>query len=254
MTAAGGGRLTGRRAIVTGASSGIGAATARAFVGEGASVALMARREDLLEGLARELGDCALSIGVDVSDPDAVARAVAHAYERLGGLDVAVNCAGVDGPAALADLDAAEWRRVIDVNLSGSFYVARESALRMVAAGGGAIVNVGSELSFIGMGLYVHYCASKAGVIGMTRAMAAELAPTVRVNAVCPGPVDTPMMDAELEWFGDVEATREAAVARVPLRRFASSEEVAASIVYLVADAPFATGMALALDGGTTAV
>ena len=254
MSAGGGTRLTGRRAIVTGASSGIGADTARAFVHEGASVALMERREHLLDDLARELGDGAVSIGVDVRDPDAVARAVAEADSQLGGLDVVVNSAGVDMPAALADLDAAEWRRVIDVNLSGSFYVAREAALRMMASGGGSIVNLGSELSSIGMGMYVHYCASKAGVIGMTRAMAAELAPTVRVNAVCPGPVDTPMMDAELEFLGGTEAIRAEAFARVPMGRFATPEEVAASIVYVVADAPFATGMALALDGGTTVV
>jgi NAD(P)-dependent dehydrogenase (short-subunit alcohol dehydrogenase family) len=119
---------------------------------------------------------------------------------------------------------------------------------------GTSIVNVGSELSFMGMGLYVDYCASKAGLIGLTRAMAAELAERgVRVNAICPGPVDTPMMAAEIAWFPDPEAIRQAAVDRVPLKRWATPEEIAEAILFL-AGQTFTTGAAWSLDGGTTAI
>ena len=171
-----------------------------------------------------------------------------------GGVDIAVNSAGIDGPSTLADLTPEIWRRQIDVNLSGSFYVAREAALRMLSGDGGQVINVSSELGLVGMGLYVHYCASKFGVIGLTKALAHELAPKVRVNCICPGPIDTPMMDAELEWFGDPAVTRKAAIERVPLKRFATPEEVARAILFFATDAPYATGSIFSLDGGTTAI
>ncbi len=238
-------------AIVTGASSGVGLATARMIHQRGGSVALIARRGDVLETVVAELGDRAVSIPADVSDPDAVAHAVAAAFDALGDIDLVVNSAGVDGPAPLEDLDARKWATTIGVNLSGSFYVSREASLRMTR---GSIVNLGSELSTIGMGLYVDYCASKAGIIGLTKAMAAELAPRgIRVNAVCPGPIDTPMMESELAWFPDPEAVRIEAINRVPLKRWATAEEVAEAILF-IASATFATGTCLALDGGTTAI
>jgi NAD(P)-dependent dehydrogenase (short-subunit alcohol dehydrogenase family) len=244
--------LAGRVALVTGASSGIGAAAARALAAAGAAVALLARRREPLEALAAELGeDAALPLVADVADSDQVDAAVAATVERFGRLDAVVNSAGVSIPASLADTDDTTWRAVIDANLSGSFFVARAAAPHM--GEGGSIVNVGSELSQIGMEMYVAYCASKAGVIGLTKALAVELAPRVRVNAVCPGPVDTPMLAAEFELFGVEEALAET-LARVPMGRLANAEEVAAAILYLTADAPYATGTALALDGGATAV
>jgi NAD(P)-dependent dehydrogenase (short-subunit alcohol dehydrogenase family) len=189
-----------------------------------------------------------------VADPRAVAEAVSTAHERLGGLDIAINAAGVGMPTPLEDLHPAGWREVLGINLSGTFFVAREAGLRMLDDGGGTIVNVGSELSSIGMGQYSAYCASKFGVVGLTKALAAELAPTVRVNVVCPGPIDTPMMDAEIDWYPDPEATRREAIERVPLKRFAQPEEVVGAIRFLAFEAPFATGAVLPLDGGTTMV
>lgn len=247
------GQFDGKVALITGASSGIGKAAAAQFVAEGARVALLARRLEPLEQLAGELGETAIVLQADVADPDAVAGAVAQTVERLGGIDVVVNSAGVAQPLSLADLDAAAWRATIDVNLSGSFYVAREAGLRMSANGAGAIVNLGSELSVLGMAMYIAYCASKAGVIGLTKALAAELAPNVRVNAVLPGPVDTPMLDAEFHCFPDPQAAYDSTIARVPLRRLATAEEVAAAVLY-IAHAPYATGTTLELDGGTTIV
>jgi NAD(P)-dependent dehydrogenase (short-subunit alcohol dehydrogenase family) len=247
------GRLDGKVALITGASSGIGEATARAFDREGAQLALLARNPDPLERLATSLGGAAMTISADVADPDAVATAVQRTIERFGRLDAVVNSAGVVRPLGLADLDPAAWRETIDINLSGSFYVAREAGLRMAADGGGAIVNLGSELSVLGMPMYVAYCASKAGVIGLTKALAAELAPQVRVNAVLPGPVDTPMLDAEFKCFPDPRAAHDSTLERVPLRRLASAEEVAEAVLYL-AGASYATGTTLELDGGSTIV
>jgi NAD(P)-dependent dehydrogenase (short-subunit alcohol dehydrogenase family) len=244
--------MDGRRALVTGASSGIGAATARRFVAEGARVALIARRAGPIEELAADLGPNATALPADVSSPSEVASAVERASDWLGGLDAVVNSAGVSNPLDLVHLDASAWRTVIDINLSGTFYVAREAGLRMAADRGGAIVNIGSELSVMGLAKMVAYCASKAGVLGLTRALAIELAPTVRVNAICPGGVQTPMMDAEFALAADPVAAREELLAAVPLGRMANPDEIATAIVFLVTDAPFATGSSLHIDGGTT--
>ena len=254
MEANGAVRLADKRALITGGSSGIGAATARLFVEHGARVALIARRPEPLNALVAELGDRAVAIPADVAKPQDVAEAVRAATAALGRIDIVVNSAGVAWPVSLPDLDADGWQAVIDINLSGTFYVSREAGLQMAEAGGGTIINLGSELSVLGMDHYVAYCASKAGVIGLTRALAAELAPDVTVNAVCPGPVDTPMLAAEFEAFGDVQGALDATLERVPLRRLATAEEVAAAILYLAADASYATGTTLELDGGTTVV
>lgn len=247
-------KLGGKRAIISGASSGVGKAAAELFIAEGATVGLIARRGDVLTEIVAKLGKSAMALPADVADDKAVAAAVDRFAEVHGGPDIAVNSAGIDGPAPLKDLTPEIWRRQIDVNLSGTFYLAREAGLRMMAGEGGVIINLGSELSLVGMGLYVHYCASKFGVVGLTKALAHELAPKVRVNCVCPGPIDTPMMDAELEWFPDPVATRKMAIDRVPLKRFATAEEIARAILFLATDAPFATGSIFSIDGGTTAV
>ena len=204
--------------------------------------------------MAAELGGDHPVLACDVADAAAAERAVAAAHEQLGGLDLTVNAAGVCLPVALEDLDAATFEETLAINLTGTYAVARASALRMRADGGGAIVNVGSELGTIGMAGFAHYCASKAGVVGLTRALAAELAPDVRVNAVLPGPIDTPMLEAELALTPDPEATRVEALERVPLGRFATAQEVAGAILFIGLDAGYATGACLALDGGTTVI
>ena len=239
------------RAIVTGASSGIGLATARRIHADGGTVALLATRAVVLDGIAADLGERAFAIPVDVSDPVQVSAAILRCFEILGEVDLVVNSAGVDGPSALLDITDDKWARSIGVNLSGPFYVSRESARRLKE--GSCIINIGSELSFMGMGLYVDYCASKAGLIGLTQALAAELAQRqIRVNAICPGPVDTPMMEAEIAWFPNPDEVRKMAVDRVPLKRWATPDEIADAVVYM-AGAKFATGAAWSLDGGTTA-
>jgi len=248
------GKLTGKCALVTGASSGIGAAVAARFVSEGAAVSLVARGKEGLEATAKSIGGKTCTIPADVADPDQVAEAVGQTIRTLDGLDIVVNSAGITVLSRLCELTPSQWRAVIDANLSGTFYVSREAAIHMLAHNGGSIVNLGSELSFMGMSLLAPYCASKAGVLGLTKAMAVELAPTVTVNAVCPGPVATPMMEAEIAWFDDPGLARQESIDRVPMRRWATPDEVAAAVLFLVTDAPFATGSAISLDGGTTAI
>jgi NAD(P)-dependent dehydrogenase (short-subunit alcohol dehydrogenase family) len=246
--------MRGKRVLVTGASSGVGEAAARIFAAEGADVALLARRAERVGAIAAELGGKACGIPVDVSDSDAVASAVTTAVEELGGLDVAINAAAIAQQANLAELTPSAWREMIDINLSGAFYVSREAALSMLAAGRGSIVNVGSDLGSMGHPGFSHYGAAKAGLIGLTKNMAAELAPTVRVNIVCPGPIDTPMQDAQLALAEDPEAARRESMANVPLGRFATPEEIVAAIRLLAVEATFATGAVLPVDGGTTVV
>jgi NAD(P)-dependent dehydrogenase (short-subunit alcohol dehydrogenase family) len=244
--------MSGLNALVTGASSGIGMATARLLHRRGATVAVVARRADVLDALVGELGERAHAFAADLSDPGSVKAVVGAAHAALGGLDLVVNAAGVCYPATLEELTPEVWAKTISINLTGTFWVAREAALRMKT--GGSIVNLGSEQSFIGMATYVDYAASKFGVLGITKAMAAELAPRgIRVNAICPGPVDTPMVEGELRYFADPEAVRVEAIDRVPLKRWASAEEIAEAIVTL-GSTTFATGAAWSIDGGTTAV
>ena len=244
-------KMAGKSALVTGATSGIGKAVANLLQSQGANVALVSRKPAPID--SDSSGGHTISLAADVADPKAVASSVEEAWQAFDGIDYVVNAAGVGTPASLDDLTPAIWNREIGINLSGSFYVAREAGLRMRQRGSGSIVLVGSELSMIGLENLVHYCASKAGVLGVTKAMAKELAPTVRVNCVCPGPVDTPMMEQELLWFGGTDEVRQAAVDRVPLKRIGTPEEIAEFIAFVL-DAKFATGSILSIDGGTTAI
>lgn len=240
--------------LVTGAGSGIGAATAQLLAARGHRVAALGRRHTAVGEVVAGLdGGGHHAVACDVTDPRAVTEAIDDVVSQLGAPTGLINAAGVCTPAALSDTSFELWSQTLATNLTGSFLVTQAVAAHMRRADvEGSIVNLGSEASSIGMPGYVAYCASKAGVLGMTRSLAAELAPHIRVNALCPGPVDTPMLRAELALTSDPEAAWEEEVARVPLRRIATAAEIADAAVWLLTSR-VATATVLPLDGGTTA-
>jgi NAD(P)-dependent dehydrogenase (short-subunit alcohol dehydrogenase family) len=245
-------------ALITGASSGIGRATAEAFAAKGAKVVLAARREGELAALATEIedrGGLASFVTTDVSVAKDVERMVAHTIETFGRLDYAVNNAGIEGQfAGIVDLPEEEWDRVLDINLKGTFLCLKYEARAMLAGGhGGAIVNVGSINSFLGFASGSAYVASKHGQIGLTTSASAELAPQgIRINLVCPGIIDTPMHRRLRGLIGD-EIYDNVLEQRVHTRRAGRPEEIARSVVFLCSDeASYITGATLTPDGGFT--
>jgi len=230
--------LEGKRVVVTGGTSGIGEATVRRFREEGAHVAALADRD------VEDPGLCC-----DVADAAQVVRAFERVDELLGGVDVLVANAGISIRKPFLEIEEADWQRVLDVNLTGVFHCAQQAARRMVAGDGGVILMTASTNGLTGHPFYADYNASKAGVILLARTMARELAPKVRVNAVCPGYVLTPMQRVEYsdEMLGKVNAG-------IPLGRHAAPEEIAAVSAFLASDdGAYFTGAVLSVDGGETA-
>jgi NAD(P)-dependent dehydrogenase (short-subunit alcohol dehydrogenase family) len=242
--------LTGRTALVTGSSRGIGLAVARALAAAGAKVVLNSRDPDAARAAAEQVGNGAVGIAADLGSPAGAAGLVEGALDALGSLDILVNNAGMAMAAESIGLSAADWQRTIDLDLSAVFYCAQAAGRHMLARGSGAIVNISSVQAFTPLARRVAYAASKAGVIGVTKALAVEWAPAVRVNAVAPGYVATQMVE-ELVLAGRVNA--EAIAARTPMRRMAQPEEIAAAVVFLASDAAgYITGETLMVDGGWT--
>jgi len=244
------------RALVTGAASGIGRATAILLAGRGAAVACLDVNADGLAETAAAIGERALPIPCDVTELAAVEAAVSQAAADLGGLDAVANVAGVgDFTGDVAEIAPEEWARVLAVNLTGPFHVSRAAVPHLRAAGGGAIVNVSSQFGLVGCLASPAYCASKAGLIGLTRAMAIDHTEEgIRVNCVCPGPVDTPM----LAWTDATPELTARERGRTQGRnlsgRSGRPEEIAATIAFLLSDdVGFMSGSVVAVDGAWTA-
>lgn len=241
--------LNRKRIVITGGASGIGAATSLRFLEEGSLVIVIDRDQFRLNDFADKHPELSGAIVADVSKPESVAIAFNKIDDLLGGLDVLINNAGISIRHAFMDITPAEWREVMDINLNGLFYVAQQAAKRMVETNGGVILNMGSTNALRGYHHYADYNASKAGVVELTRSMALELAPKVRVNAVCPGFILTPMQAAEYtpEMISEFEN-------KLPLQKLGTPEDVAAMFAFLASDdASFITGQYFVIDGGEIA-
>jgi NAD(P)-dependent dehydrogenase (short-subunit alcohol dehydrogenase family) len=251
-------RLSGKSTFITGGGTGIGRACALAFAAEGAKVAIAGRRKEPLEAVVREIessGGSALAVECDVVHRTAVQGAIATVARHFGGLAIVVNNAGAIVVGSVEETSDQDWNRVIGTNLTGTFLVSRAAIPALRQSGGGSIINIGSYLGIAGRRQRAAYCAAKAGVAGLTRAMALDHAPDkIRVNCICPAMIETEMATRSLSKAADPEAARRVRIAEIPLGRLGKPEDVAFMAVYLASDeSSWVTGVSFPLDGGQTA-
>ena len=240
--------LKAKRVLITGGASGIGAATAARFLEEGSVVCVLDRDDEARKNIEHELPGLAAAIPADVTDLKQVQAAFAEATRVMGGVDVLINNAGISIRHNFLEITPEEWDKVIAVNLTGVFYVAQTAARRMMERGRGVILQTASTNGVMGYPYYADYNATKAGVIELTKSMALELAPKVRVCAVAPGYALTPMQRAEY-----TDEMLEQVNQKIPLRRHAQPEEIAALFAFLASDdAANITGHVFTCDGGET--
>src|SRR5271168_3948246 len=251
-------RLSGKVAFITGGGSGIGRACALAFAREGAQVAVAGRKKEPLDKVAGEIGaggGKALALSCDVTQRSSVEDALAQAEKHFGRLDTIVNNAGAVVVATVEHTSDEAWDRVLAANLTGTFFVSRAALGPLRRAGGGAIVNIGSVLGLVARRDRAAYCAAKAGVTGLTKAMALDHAhQNIRVNCICPSIVETDLGLASIADSPDPEGERQRRIAGIPLGRMGKPEDVAEMAVYLASDeSSWVTGATMILDGGLTA-
>lgn len=235
--------------IVTGGASGIGFATAKRFASEGSKVVIFDYNKEALDKTLAENPDIAGGVKVDVSSSEEVEKAFSQVDEEHGMVDVLISNAGISVRKPFVDIDYEQWKRVVDINLGGMFLCSREAARRMKKKGSGVILMTASTNGTEGHPNYADYNASKAGVILLSKTMALELAPEVRVNSICPGYVLTPMQKAEY-----TPEMLEKVNQGIPIKRHAQPEEIAALFAFLASDqAAYITGSSIHIDGGETA-
>lgn len=247
--------LTSKRALITGGASGIGRATALLLARQGAAVAVADLDEDDGQAVAQAIvdgGGRATFVHCDVSRAVDCQQAVQHTVEQFGGLDILFNNAGIIRRATVLETSEEEWDRVMAVNVKSIFLLSKYAIPIMAQAGGGVIINTASGWGLVGGREAASYCASKGAVVNLTRALALDHGPqNIRVNCICPGDTDTPMLRDEAQQLGEVEQDFMAGAADRPLQRVGAPEDIAQAVLYLASDASaFVTGASLVVDGG----
>lgn len=238
--------LQGKTALITGATGGIGEAIARALVAQGARVAISGTRQEKLDALAKELGNDTVALACNLSQADDVATLIPRAEEALGHLDILVNNAGITKDGLSMRMKDEDWQAVIDINLTATFQLSRNALKGMMKRKAGRIITISSVVGTMGNPGQANYCAAKAGLAGMTKAIASEVASRgITLNCIAPGFIKTPMTDALNE------AQQERITSNIPAGRFGLPEDIAASVVFLASDAAsYITGQTLHVNGG----
>lgn len=248
-------RLQNLKCVVTGGASGIGAATVRRFVEEGAEVCILDRDLPAAQALASELGSTHFALELDVRIESAVVQAAAAVYERWDRVDVLVNNAGSELNKTYHDTTVEEWDRVLDTDLKGPWLLCKHFVPPMVERGSGSVINISSLNGLVGFPLSTAYGSAKGGLVVFTRDMAIELATTgVRINCVCPGVIETPMMERWTDLMPDKEEAKSMLRGVMPIGRMGTAEEVAGAILFFASpDSSLCQGAILSVDGGFTA-